>query len=153
MGTRHLQTVINKEGEKKLNQYGQWDGYPDGQGKDILKFLRNADLLKYQNEINKLKEPSLKKAKEIDADPNWAEKYPYLSRDCGSKIHKMIEQGKVKFVGLMNDEEANRWCRGFYTINFQTNEFITDYGGKVTTYKLDQLPTVEQYLIDTKNED
>ena len=28
MGTRHAQYVINREGEEKVAQYGQWDGYP-----------------------------------------------------------------------------------------------------------------------------
>jgi hypothetical protein len=39
MGTRNLTMVINK-GETKVAQYGQWDGYPSGQGAEILKFLR-----------------------------------------------------------------------------------------------------------------
>lgn len=34
MGTRHLIKVKYK-GEIKVSQYGQWDGYPDGQGLDI----------------------------------------------------------------------------------------------------------------------
>ena len=38
MGTRHQQMVINQKGEIKLSQYGQWDGYPSGQGKDILTY-------------------------------------------------------------------------------------------------------------------
>jgi hypothetical protein len=32
MGTRHRQTVITKEGEQRISQYGQWDGYPSCQG-------------------------------------------------------------------------------------------------------------------------
>jgi len=39
MGTRNLTMVISK-GETKVAQYGQWDGYPSGQGVTILKFLR-----------------------------------------------------------------------------------------------------------------
>jgi hypothetical protein len=38
MGTRNLTMVINK-GETKVAQYGQWDGYPSGQGANILNFL------------------------------------------------------------------------------------------------------------------
>ena len=54
MGTRHSQMVINKAGETKVVQYGQWDGYPSGQGVDILAFLRGADLDKYDEEVSKL---------------------------------------------------------------------------------------------------
>ena len=40
MGTRHLICVV-KDGEFKVAQYGQWDGYFSGQGQNILNFLRD----------------------------------------------------------------------------------------------------------------
>lgn len=43
MGTRHLIAVI-VDGQPKMAQYGQWDGYPSGQGQNIVDFLRSADL-------------------------------------------------------------------------------------------------------------
>jgi hypothetical protein len=39
MGTRNLTRVIC-DGKTKVAQYGQWDGYPEGQGKTVLNFLR-----------------------------------------------------------------------------------------------------------------
>jgi hypothetical protein len=39
MGTRHL-TIIKHEGQIKLANYGQWDGYPSGQGRNIIEYLR-----------------------------------------------------------------------------------------------------------------
>lgn len=39
MGTRHLICVFY-QGRFVVAQYGQWDGYPEGQGVKILKFLR-----------------------------------------------------------------------------------------------------------------
>lgn len=38
MGTRHLISVV-LDGEYKIAQYGQWDGYPSGQGQAIVDFL------------------------------------------------------------------------------------------------------------------
>jgi hypothetical protein len=38
MGTRHL-IAAKIDGVYKLAQYGQWDGYPDGQGVAVLDFL------------------------------------------------------------------------------------------------------------------
>ena len=38
MGTRNL-TVVYVDGEYRVAQYGQWDGYPSGQGMTCLKFL------------------------------------------------------------------------------------------------------------------
>ena len=44
MGTRNLTLVINQEGEKKVAQYGQWDGYPSGVGAGVLRFLKNKEV-------------------------------------------------------------------------------------------------------------
>jgi len=41
MGTRNL-TCVFIGGEYKVAQYGQWDGYPRGQGATILSFLSDA---------------------------------------------------------------------------------------------------------------
>ena len=40
MGTRNL-TAVYIDGEYKVAQYGQWDGYPEGQGMTALTFLRD----------------------------------------------------------------------------------------------------------------
>jgi hypothetical protein len=41
MGTRNL-TLVYYKGQYRIIQYGQWDGYPDGQGLTILRFLLDA---------------------------------------------------------------------------------------------------------------
>lgn len=41
MGTRNLTIVIDKQGALKVAQYGQWDGYPSGQGAVVLEFAKN----------------------------------------------------------------------------------------------------------------
>ena len=38
MGTRNITFVI-RNGEKKVAQYCQWDGYPTGRGAEVLKFV------------------------------------------------------------------------------------------------------------------
>ena len=153
MGTRHQQMVINQKGEIKLSQYGQWDGYPSGQGKDILTFLRGCGLKKYEKECDKLRQITKRKEKEIEQKhpKDLDVVYPYLSRDCGSKIHQMIQDGQVKFVRLIDQKEANRWCAGFYTINFKDRTFKSSFGDKEKTYSLDNLPTEEEYLKDMED--
>lgn len=152
MGTRHLQTVITKEGDIKVNQYGQWDGYPDGQGIDILEFLRNCDLAKYQENLSKLRRITQKEGKEIDKLKDWDVKHPHLSRDCGSRIHKMIERGEIEFVQLA-DKDAESWCEGFYTVDFSKDEFVAEFHGNVRTYKISSLPSYKKFLDDFKGED
>ena len=42
MGTRNITNVIFDD-ELKVCQYGQWDGYPTGAGRDIMDFIRRSD--------------------------------------------------------------------------------------------------------------
>lgn len=143
MGTRHHQKVINKKGELKVSQYGQWDGYPSGQGFNILEYLRHGNLDKYQEELDKLRQITDAESDMVDQDPEWRTNYPYLSRDCGADIHQMIENGEVKFVQFIDDEEVISWCQGFYTVDFQKNKFIAYYNGIEREYSLDDLPSDE----------
>lgn len=146
MGTRHQQVVISKDGEMKISQYGQWDGDLSGQGLDILRYLKTGNLEKYQENLSKICEITELKAKEIEADNDWVQNYPYLTRNCGSNIHKMIEMGEVKFVSFISNEEAKSWCEGFYTIDFSKNTFTSQYYDIEKTYSLDNLPTEDEYL-------
>jgi len=153
MGTRHRQAVISKTGDLKIQQYGQWDGYPKGQGVDILKYLRSANLKKYQENLEKTPLITKKQGEKINKDEKWQNYYPYLSRDCGSKIHQMIEDGAVKFVQHTDEEECKQWCEGFYTIDFKRNVFITEYDGQTEEFDLDNLPSVKEYLAKFKDPD
>ena len=55
MGTRHL-TIVKLGNKVKVAQYGQWDGYPSGQGKTIAKFLNSEsfNLAQFKEEVTKL---------------------------------------------------------------------------------------------------
>ena len=108
MGTRHFQKVIAKTGEVKVQQYGQWDGYPEGQGIDILKYLRTGDLQRYQRNIEKLPQITKEQTELIEKFENWNEVAFFLSRDCGAKIHTMIEWGAVPFVNFIQEKEADQ---------------------------------------------
>jgi hypothetical protein len=65
----------------------------------------------------------------------------------------MIEDGSVKYVDLIGEDEANKWCEGFYTIDFQSNKFISDFHGIEVEFDLDKLPTEEEYLKYFKGDD
>ena len=146
MGTRHYQTVIDKAGVTKVAQYGQWDGYPSGQGLDILSFLRTADLEKYQQELSIIREATEAELSTIEKMNDWVYAFPYLSRDCGAKIHELIIAGDVPIVRLMDKKEAYQWCEGFYTIDFSKGVFISEYDQTKVEYPLASLPTDKEYL-------
>lgn len=146
MGTRHSQTVIDKDGNLKLRQYGQWDGYPEGQGLDILKFLLFGNLEKYQKNLDNVKNITDEQAKEIEKDPDWPRNHMYLSRDCGSRIHKMIEMNKAPLTSIIDKFDVQQ--EGIYKIDFQKRKFTSQFHDTKKIYSLDKLPTIEQYLKD-----
>ncbi len=108
MGTRHLITIV-KDGEFKLAQYGQWDGYPSGQGADILKFLTEGDVDALKRNVDKLyyaTDDEVKALYEtfagIPPEQDWVnmeqsnklkENLPTLHRDTGAKILDLIAGG------------------------------------------------------------
>lgn len=107
MGTRHLITIV-KDGEFKLAQYGQWDGYPRGQGAGILTFLKEGNIEALRRNVDLLhfaSEKELKKLhRSVGIKSDWinleqAERlnnaFPTLSRDTGSKVLQMIADGSV----------------------------------------------------------
>lgn len=151
MGTRHIQTVINKKGEIKVRQYGQWDGAPDGQGLDILEFLRDADLDKYQENLDKIIPLTKERIEQLNGT-EWHESHPHLSRDCGAEIHKMIEEGQVEEV-LIEPGNADQFCVGFFTIDFKENVYRVEYLDFDQSFYLDDLPTKEAFLLIFSNEE
>ena len=54
MGTRNITRVI-QNGKMVVSQYGQWDGYPTGQLKTIVDFVRNKEKLAHMtNNLGKV---------------------------------------------------------------------------------------------------
>ena len=163
MGTRNLTKVIDKNGEVVVAQYGQWDGYPSGQGASMLAFISEYKML------DKI-EMSLVKCRfvsqgEIDAaydvfndvdkwEPirnehgGFSSAFPSLSRDTCTDILKVIVYSNEEVV-LWDDREFENdelFCEGVYALNYQTKQFVSIYGGKTVSFDFDKLPTLEEYL-------
>ena len=113
MGTRHnIQVTVNDK--IKISQYGQWDGYPTGQGAGIADFLRTAELDLFRKKVWKLGLITKKEIEEINATENWQKEYPWLSRDAGSEILRYVYEDKAKFV-VRNEDMS--WCEYLYNID------------------------------------
>lgn len=95
MGTRHL-TMIISNGETKVAQYGQWDGYPEGQGATVLEFLKSCDIDLFRNKVNSLRWITEAEAGRLNSADNWSGDYPYLSRDTGAQILNAIQYGEIR---------------------------------------------------------
>lgn len=150
MGTRNLTMVISN-GETKVAQYGQWDGYPEGEGTTALKFLSTTDLKKFKDKLKSVKFMNGNKEKEIKkwlesigAENGWMtveqadkykQKYPLLSRDNGADILQMIMESeeKTNWVNDSSDFAADSlFCEWAYIIDLDKNVFEV-YEGFNTT--------------------
>ncbi len=107
MGTRHLTCVV-QGGAFKVAQYGQWDGYPSGQGTTILDFLRTMNREKFIAGLAKTFQPTDEQVAQWWADvghdiktsngfvsctiaDKYSKNHPSLSRDTGGKILDLIQ--------------------------------------------------------------
>lgn len=95
MGTRNL-TMVFKDGEYKVAQYGQWDGYPGGQGLNALTFLRDElDRDKFFAGLSRICEPTQELYDrinaQIDRGGRVSDVCPSLSRDTCAKILGVIQ--------------------------------------------------------------
>jgi len=178
MGTRNLTIVIN-DGKTKVAQYGQWDGYPEGQGKTILQFLKDCDLKVFKERLKKVSFLSSKKVgklwNEFKTRELFKTKYPELSRDTGAKVLQLIYEGKA-FKLLDNSKFIcdSLWCEWVYVIDLDKKRFeiYTNFSQNpltqkdrffnvkfkkdacypikiVKSYTLKNLPSVRQFIKDT----
>lgn len=177
MGTRHLIVVI-ADGANRIAQYGQWDGYPEGQGATALEFLRKADLAAFKSKClqNRFGTDVELKAIAKPHGDNWKEKHPELSRDAGADILKMVYDSKA---GLMLSDQHDfaadsLMCEFAYVVDLDKRTFEVFRGFNKTpiapterffplesksdggyhpvrllkSYSLDSLPTKTKFLKD-----
>ena len=130
MGTRNLTCVIHN-GEYKIAQYGQWDGYPDGQGLTVLEFLRNTDLSKFKDRLNNVRFLTEIEGEKIDVKygAKWKEYYPQLSRDNGAEILQMVMDGANELQNEIEFAKDGLMCEWSYIIDLDNNVFEAYSGG------------------------
>lgn len=174
MGTRNMTMVINKQGEKKVAQYGQWDGYPSGVGVGVLNFLKNKELVsKLIDNLEKVRflDPEGKDKDFIESydknTPQWSNEpdnrtdeqkrwwSTYCNRDLADDVLTNIANSTDKEIVLMNRENTAKgsesWVEWCYVINFQENKLVVT--GRldedpIKSYSLDDLPTNEVFCSD-----
>ena len=109
MGTRNL-TIVYLEGNYRLAQYCQWDGYPTGQGATVLEFLQNLTPEKLELFKTKLKELPIRDEiyirnlyenfrrgtfMTLEESEDFELKYPEYHRDTGANILNLILNQKI----------------------------------------------------------
>lgn len=135
MGTRNL-TAVYVDGEYKVAQYGQWDGYPEGQGMTCLafarKFLANkADREAFANKVRACswitEEEIARRNAMIDNGvvKNWTKLWPELSRDTCSEILELVARSENGL--LLNNRIAfaadSLFCEWAWVIDLDAGTF------------------------------
>ena len=137
MGTRNL-TCVYLDGDYRVAQYGQWDGYPQGQGLTCLEFLRSMDEERFKEQLQKRSFASRDYIRGIyaafgaqggmisadDADRLGA-KFPEYHRNLAADILKMIMDDKVSMLlkSDLNFAADSLFCEWAYVIDFDTRTF------------------------------
>lgn len=92
MGTRNLTMVIDRKGEIKVAQYGQWDGYPAGQGATILEFAKDKEkMAKLEKELE-----NVKFWNKCDDIKNYIEEYDNKCPKWDEKTQEMLPDDRTK---------------------------------------------------------
>lgn len=104
MGTRHL-TIIFYKGKYVVVQYGQWDGYPEGQGKTVVEFiLVDGNLARLIRGLKFLRSPTDAEKIEISQainhldrikDPDQQLRFAMQTSRTGAKILQYISDSDV----------------------------------------------------------
>lgn len=139
MGTRNL-TIVKIDGEYKIAQYGQWDGYPSGQGVICLNFLKKRMVPEtFKKAVRNCKYAAEEYIsalwKEYGADEKGfislkdserlARDYPEFSRDTGAKILELV-QAHPDGLQLQNQlpfAADGLFCEWAWVIDFDAGTF------------------------------
>lgn len=143
MGTRNL-TAVMAGGIYKVAQYGQWDGYPSGQGAVILDFLLNHEnVAKLRNSMANVRfldpegvdkefvDSYTANAPEWSSDPDnrtedqkvWFRNF--ITRDlCAKVLHNIIENdGEIILTNAIAFAGDSLMCEYAYVIDLDSDAF------------------------------
>lgn len=143
MGTRNLVAVIH-HGEYKVAQYGQWDGYPSGQGYTICDFLQNKmDLKKFKKATSECKFLTDNEVHDrwvecgaspdsdlvsMDVSAKFKKTYPALSRDTGATVLELIQNGARHLQNNIDFVGDSLFCEWAYVVDLD-NQVLEVYKG------------------------
>lgn len=131
MGTRHL-ICVKLDGEYKIAQYGQWDGYPEGAGLEVLKFLRERmETNRFATNLRQTYLIDVKTMDKIIDEMNYhvpwstiARAFPAFDRDTGAEILDIVQAGKARMlVNQIDFAKDSLFCEWAYVIDLDEHVF------------------------------
>lgn len=142
MGTRNL-TFVVKNGEFRVAQYCQWDGYPGGQGTTIFDFITEEMTPQFTEQIDRIKhltpDEVMARWSANGADGSGmvnmqvADKFKisnaHLDRDMGALILSYIQNAERPEVSMdINFASDSLFCEWAYVLDLD-NEVLEVYKG------------------------
>jgi hypothetical protein len=159
MGTRNL-TIVIKNKEVRVAQYGQWDGHPSGQGQTILDFLNTVGSLSdFSEQVSHSVFGNQKHIQNIFNKHGYNMKnsvYAHMSRDIGAEILYFINAWDYSIKGPIllqnNIEFANDalFCEWAYVIDLDTNK-LEVYNGYKSEYPMNKSERFYSEFMDENN--
>jgi hypothetical protein len=142
MGTRNLTCVV-LGGEYKVAQYGQWDGYPSGQGLTILNFLRDQlDRELFLANLAKTYPPTEEQVAAMWAEfghdvkssggfvnyeiaQRFGERYPTMHRNLAGAVLEFIQKSEqpVPLQNAIDFAADSLFCEYAYVADFDKGTF------------------------------
>lgn len=176
MGTRHL-TVVVVDGIHRVAQYGQWDGYPDGQGVTVAAFLHdvltNNRLSEFEDKVRATTWLTVEDLKarwvaagaypasdfvSLTVSEKFSKMYPENSRDTGAAVLQVILDRDTP-VGLRDDilfGLDSLFCEYAYVVDLdaKTIEFYKGFNkdASANAPRFMALPDAQAHL-DKENKD
>lgn len=172
MGTRNL-TFVVKDGQFRVAQYCQWDGYPSGQGTTVHNFITNEMTPQFREQIDRTKaltpeevEARWNEAKGGEEGPlpgfvsmavadRFKRKNAHLDRDMGAHILSYIQNTPQPEVSLDTNFAADSlFCEWAYLIDLD-NDTLEVYRGfnETPLYDSERFKFLEQAAIDRRPND
>jgi hypothetical protein len=146
MGTRNLTKAIYN-GEPIIAQYGQWDGYPEGQGTTLFYTLQDPKTIEdFISKIPQIYYPTDEQLREIskpfedgsmdgmmtfESGKSFGEKYPTLTRDTCGEIIRVIANygdGQIPIVKDLDFENDALFCEAVYEVDLDKQTFTSKWG-------------------------
>ena len=131
--------MVLVDGEFKVAQYGQWDGYPSYTGTKILEFLRSWDRERFERNVRNahwLTREEVHKTwiesgfVNMEVASKHTDMYPHLSRDTGCGILEFVQEADHG-IGLVDSKDFaadSLFCEWGWLVNLDENT-LEVYGG------------------------
>lgn len=131
MGTRNL-TIVILDNEIRIAQYGQWDGYPGGQGATVLEFLRHYNRAAFLERVRALTFYTNDELKDLGARIGagdklmrdlWWKNHPEMSRDMGAAVLDFVLTNTPgqKLKDERDFAGDSLFCEYAYVLDFDQN--------------------------------